>query len=374
LRVNHNVSHEADMKTRRILLLVVCGLCLAGCKSGKQNQELLERELRYQEERIYELEDALDQCESELEYSRRDSQSPGDKRAGGGGGRTGSSNLPIIDLPSDSGPSRPSRRNEPEPVMPTVEPGEEFTPPAAGSGASAQPEPRDRHIARIVLNKQMTGGASQLSGGEDGIVVVFEPRNARGEMVAEPGSVSIALVDPERSGPQARLARWDFAANDAFAQFHRSGKSGRGYEFELPWPEAAPPNKKLQLFVRYVAPDGRKLMSEMTINVDPTGTRQAQRWRTASPSSDRDRPLDAGAQGGPLRRLLSRTTSGQTAPDTEAPRFSGPDETAGSPSLESDDDAQQEASDDRPVARNRRPVATARKPADDDRPTWTPYR
>ncbi len=123
--------------------------------------------------------------------------------------------------------------------MPTVEPGEEFTPPAAGAGASVQPEPRDRRIERIVLNKQMTGGASQLEGGGNGIVVVFEPRNARGEMVAEPGDVSIALVDPERSGPQARLARWDFAAKDAFDQFHRSGTSGRGYELELPWPEAA---------------------------------------------------------------------------------------------------------------------------------------
>ena len=86
--------------------------------------------------------------------------------------------------------------------MPTVEPGEEIAPPATGAGASAAPEPSDRQIARIVLNKQLTGGSSQVEGGNGGILVVFEPRNARGEMVAEPGDVSIALVDPAqlRSG------------------------------------------------------------------------------------------------------------------------------------------------------------------------------
>ncbi len=84
--------------------------------------------------------------------------------------------------------------------MPTVEPGEEIAPPATGAGASAAPEPSDRQIARIVLNKQLTGGSSQVEGGNGGIMVVFEPRNARGELVAAPGDVSIALVDPARSG------------------------------------------------------------------------------------------------------------------------------------------------------------------------------
>ena len=32
-----------------------------------------------------------------------------------------------------------------------------------------------------------------------------------------------------------------------FEQFRRSGAIGRGYEFELPWPDAAPQNKKLRI-------------------------------------------------------------------------------------------------------------------------------
>ena len=189
-----------------------------------------------------------------------------------------------------------------------------------------------------MLNKQLTGGLSHdRQGGDEGILVVFEPRNARGEMVAEPGDVSIALVDPERSGPQARIARWDFAANEAFEQFHRSGALGRGYEFELPWPDAAPQNKKLELFVRYVTPDGRKLMSEMTISVDPPAGNQAKRWRTpaggmADPSrSAASAPPDATAQSD---RSTSAVSAGRAptaaSRDTEAPRFSGqaPEQTA----------------------------------------------
>src|SRR5580692_3172361 len=127
------------MKTRRILLLAVCGLCLAGCKTGKKNQELLERELRCQEDHIYELEDALDQCECELESVRRENQTL--KKDGGGAGRDqgpgGPASLPIIELPPDSGSSRPSRRGgQDEPRPPVVEPGEEFTPPSASDSSA----------------------------------------------------------------------------------------------------------------------------------------------------------------------------------------------------------------------------------------------
>ncbi len=365
------------MNTRRILLVFVCGCCLTGCKSGRQNQELLERELRFQEDRIYELENALDECEYELECSRRDTPSSGGQSSGGGNRRSGgSSGLPIIDMSPDSGSGAPRPRvpgDNDQPVMPTVEPGEEIAPPTTGGAMNMNtPEPRDRQIARIVLNKQLTGGATHVQGSEDGIVVVFEPRNVRGEMVGEPGDVSIALVDPQRSGPGARLARWDFAAKDAFEQFHRSGPTGRGYAFELPWPEAAPQNKELQLFVRYVTPDGRKLISQMMVNVDPPQT--AGRWRTASPAANQDQPQQAAA-GGRRRGLLSRFGSDSTPRDrgSEAPAFNGEsaagaNETATLPKIERDEDEDRDEDDDPATARG------LSRDRHSTRPVWTPYR
>jgi hypothetical protein len=395
MRANHNVSHEADMKTRRILLLAVCGLCLSGCKTGKRNQELLERELRCQEDQIYELESALDQCESELESARRENQTLKKGGAASDLSPRGSSNVPIIEMPSDSGSPRPNRPGrQDEPALPIVEPGEEFIPTPSNPGASARPEPSDRRIARIVLNKQLTGGLShQGKGGDEGILVVFEPRNARGEMVAEPGDVSIALVDPERSGPQSRIARWDFAAAEAFEQFHRTGALGRGYEFELPWPDAAPQNKKLELFVRYVTPDGRKLLSEMTIRVDPPTGSQAKRWRTpADRIGDADgsvssMPPDATAQNSrPLRRFL-RSATGRAARDgdrgardSEAPAFGGAGSVAGSspgttePSVELGEESSQPDEADGPASAPAKAPETERPAAVARRPAWTPYR
>jgi hypothetical protein len=384
------------MKTRRILLLAVCGLCLSGCKSGKRNQELLERELRCQEDQIYELEAALDQCESELESARRENQTLKRDGAGSDRGPAGSSSVPIIDLPSDSGSPRSNpRRRQEEPSVPIVEPGEEFTPEPATPGtpskpsASARPEPSDRRIARIVLNKQLTGGLSHdHRGGDEGILVVFEPRNARGEMVAEPGDVSIALVDPERSGPQARVARWDFAATEAFEQFHQTGALGRGYEFELPWPDAAPQSKKLELFVRYVTPDGRKLLSKMTISVDPPAGNQARRWRTPAGSmaepgeSASAGPPDRTAQSDrPLRRFLRSAADragrngDRGSRDSEAPAYGGTSSVAGAPQgtsepkVELGEESEPDEADGPAAAPEKeRPAAVARRPA------WTPYR
>ncbi len=197
------------MKTRRILLLVVCGLCLTGCKSGKQNQELLERELRYQEERIYELEDAARSgCRS--------------------GARMRPPRLAIAQRPTDGRWWRPNRLVQLADHRFAIR----FWSLATGAVLASAGELRHAHrgtgrgiharlsegsglfgatsraigVSRICSQQnKMTGGASQLTGGEDGIVVVFEPRNARGEMVAEPGDVSIALVDP-LSGAGPRLA------------------------------------------------------------------------------------------------------------------------------------------------------------------------
>ena len=94
---------------------------------------------------------------------------------------------------------------------------------------------------------------------------------------------------------RARVARWDLVAAEAYEQFHRSPHWAEGLgEFELPCP-TSPQNKTLELFVRYVAPDGRKLMSEMTIAVNPPVGNQASVSARALRSTDSRRVARRGA-------------------------------------------------------------------------------
>ena len=285
------------------------------------------------------------------------------------GRRSGGAGLPIIDLPSDSGRSGPRVPGDSdEPVCPPSSPAKNSTPPPS-AGASAVPEPSDRHIARIVLNKQLTGGFSHVEGGNGGVTVVFEPRNARGEMVAEPGDVSIALVDPAHGpGGAASPAGISPPATPSSSSVV-PGQSVAATSSSFPGPSAAPQNKNLQLFVRYVTPDGRKLISQMTINIDPP--RVAGRWRMATPSADRD-PSDASPPAGRRSRLLSARSATRTAPCATAKRPASAARTPAStrppalPKIERDSDADED--DDSPVSRRR---------SDDrqsSRPTWSPYR
>src|SRR4051812_37516191 len=74
------------MRTRLALLFVV-GALVAGCRSNPEHQ-LLERELRLQEDKIYHLQAMLEDCHAMLDSSRRENESlkrevtSGDRAAG----------------------------------------------------------------------------------------------------------------------------------------------------------------------------------------------------------------------------------------------------------------------------------------------------
>ena len=148
----------------------------------------------------------------------------------------------------------------------------------------------------------------------------------------------------------------------------------------MPWPDAAPQNKKLELFVRYVAPDGRKLVSEMTISVNPPAGNQAKRWRTSAGNTSAQR--NATAQNVRAHDRFSRSGSDRGSRDSEAPRFSAASPSGGAttlPNVELGEEGAEMADSDDPaiVADDERPAAVARRPTSDrqsGRPAWTPYR
>ncbi len=271
---------------------LLCALA-PGCKSDGGSQELLERELRCQEDRIYQLEDELDEMGRALESSRRENQSIKKEIAGGdrGPGSTAVTAPPAIEAPSLEAPkfefvpklkstepleAAPKLHDEPLDEAPRFE-SPKPSGPSAGSkepglllqqaSKSVRLTGEASRITRLALNRQLTGGWN-IDGkqGDEGILVSFEPRDAQNKLVEATGDVSIVLLDPAQTGAAARVARWDFAADEAALKF-RKGPLGRGMQFELPWPSNPPTSRDLRLFVRLATPDGRKVEADAKIRV-----------------------------------------------------------------------------------------------------------
>lgn len=277
--------------------------CVAaqGCKSHG-NSELLERELRCQEDRIYQLEDELDEMCNALESSRRENQalkkevSGGDKGPGQSApsvsvpGAPSVDGVPSLDAPAVESPSieapkyefvprhRSNRTLEeapqfeevphsdsPEPQM--IDPSDEAPPFKRASHERPVLSGDSRTITRLAVNRQLTGGwNSDQKHGDEGIFVAFEPRDSQSKLVEAAGDVSIVVLDPGKSGAEARVARWDFTTDEAEQHF-RKGAIGRGLQFELPWPSNPPTSRDLRLFVRLTTMDGRKVETSSKIRV-----------------------------------------------------------------------------------------------------------
>ena len=133
----------------------------------------------------------------------------------------------------------------------------------------------------MFLNPQQTRGADfDGQPGDDGLRIVLEPRNAGEDFVSEAGTLSVVVLDPDRQGDAARIARWDFDQS-ATRQMLAATSPGRGMKLEVPWPAAAPTASRLKLFVRYETTDGRRLQADRDVFVTPPG-QAISRWTPRS--------------------------------------------------------------------------------------------
>ena len=263
---------------------------------------LLEQESRLLEDRIYQLEAMLDDSCAAREATIRENEALKKELAGGdrGPGRdaSGSYSGPSMGPPSET-PGRSGRGQAPKLEAPTIElPEGSETPPEELPGTPATPPgdaPKvgptgdnttavDGIPTKLVINKRLTGGLDRDGrNGDEGVLVVVEPRDAQGRLIKSPGDVSIVVMDPALEGTAQRVARWDFAAEEVPSHYQRT-PLGEGLRFQLAWPADPPQHSQVQLFVRYTAADGSKVNADLPIDVrSPAGPGA----RTAKPGTSR---------------------------------------------------------------------------------------
>jgi hypothetical protein len=292
-------------KVLQITTVVGIFLVAAGCRTPDPSVELLESELRWLEDNLYSLDDQLERCceqlasaqrnndvlRKELAAARRPSsearpteapdrgppaedefdlsppvveygQSDSGVDAPRGGGIQGNG-VPPGDAPAPI-PADP-RLREPKIEVPDSTPPP--LDPSAVENALDDYTTKATSVQEIHLNERLTGGYD-FDGrpGHEGVLVVVEPRNKRGDYVDVPGELTVEVRDPTKSGLEARVGKWSYNAAES-AAFLRESLLGRGLHLRLPWPATPPESDRLSLSVAFATVDGRELRAERTIQV-----------------------------------------------------------------------------------------------------------
>jgi hypothetical protein len=290
---------------------VVVLLATAGCKSDL-HQQLLERELRYQEDQIYHLQDELHSATGRLRHVAGENASL--RRQLGladsdPAGRRGATPRPLalpapVDVPAakqlPDAPAAPRRGGPPvdlaPPVLEDIPPLPTTSPPRS-SGARKMPTFDDGEplslpssmpveaptatlpvqqlsyeaptavtvaalptlppgiAARLVVNTTQTACIDADGDGQsDGLSIVVEPRDAEERLVAAIGDLTVVAfdaavgVDPA-TGEPAPIACWTIPAADAARNFQPQGRL-RGMHFTLAWPGPRPAGDHVRVLAR----------------------------------------------------------------------------------------------------------------------------
>lgn len=283
-------------------LLAALSVGLTGCKSDL-NQQLLERELRYQEDQIYQLQDELQEKCARLEQAAGETASlrrqlgvgedagPATPRRVRPGVKPAAPVPPAITIPPaieiPGGLVPPKLEGVPpmpdQPAVPAASSG--LALPPASASFDPQARPLDAAVGatstrRLSLEQPLTGGSgathlvvnaarsacidSDADGRSEGLVVVFETRDADGRLVACGGDVVVSAFDAAAPDGAPPLGSWQVPGAEALRNFRRTSRE-RGVQCTLPWPAAPPAGDHVRLAVRMTGPEGGVLEGDATI-------------------------------------------------------------------------------------------------------------
>lgn len=318
---NATAGHAAGILSARWPVLAVAILVAAGCKTDIGHQ-LLERELRMQEDQIYLLQDELqekcarlDRVASENQSLKRqlgivDPDASLPTRTSVPPGVAAPARLPTpappavapptvvppaITLPEPTGvppigggegpsfgPDAPPAALPPATIAPPALDGVPPLPAEPGSRGAAATDPTikrlsheeslsaEGQITHLVINPARTECFDGNGDGtSDGLAVVFEPRDADERLVTAAGDVSIAAFDPAvggAAGEGVRIASWEIPSAEALAHFRRTSRA-RGLHFRLPWQGTPPAGDHVRVFVRLTTFDGKAFEADATVGI-----------------------------------------------------------------------------------------------------------
>jgi hypothetical protein len=202
------------------LALAVVVLAAAGCAT-RGNTELLEAELRRQEDQLYAIQAQLSETESQLRTARQETELLRTQLA--------ETNRPAP-LPEETG--------------------------------------RLARVSGVKINKLFSGGLDRDGRpGDEQVAILLTPHEDDGTGVKLPGHVELELIDLARPDGSRTVGEWRFDGSQTREHWH-SGLA-EGFLFRVPVAET-PPNGELMVQARMVTPDGREFTTTQAVRVQPS--------------------------------------------------------------------------------------------------------
>jgi hypothetical protein len=291
-----------------VLLIICLPLFIGGCKSDVHHQ-LLERELRLQEDQIYCLQDKLQTQYYELDTLEDENTSlrkqlgivdtspnsikkvpsptptqpllvpPQVDVPGFDGGDSSDTTGPVFGAdPQSTFDGQKNSDSLPSPTSEMTPPSLEGVPPlpqdSSKKGATrpihqlsfAESVGHQSDLTHLVINHAKTKCYdANGDGAPEGVTLVIEPRDADERLVTTAGDIFITAFEPTAKAQQSDLGRqfavWTIPAAKAHQHFRRTSRA-RGLHFVLPWPTEAPVATPIRVEVQLTQFDGTIIQTE----------------------------------------------------------------------------------------------------------------
>lgn len=183
-------------------------------------------------------------------------------------------------------------------------------PPADMEGAPTASSDTSNAVSAIAIDKTQTRG-EDLDGkpGDEGVLVVLQPRDSTGKYVTQVGSVVIELIDSPtvtKSDTNAQVAEWKFTQEEV-RRAMRNSTLGRGAYLQVDWDEHIPANSKLLIIAHWTTPSGEELSAQQVVKVNLA--RGARAWDPRPNGSPENEQPAASVATRPSSSASSTSTS-----------------------------------------------------------------
>ena len=129
-------------------------------------------------------------------------------------------------------------------------------------------ELNERHfrVKSLLINPLLTGGFDRDGEpGDDQLTLVFAPHDNQEKPIRLPGTVECELVDPAQSSGQQSLGVWAFDRQQTAAAW-QSILGSSAYRFELPW-QTRPQAENLELQLRFRSAHGDRFEATSPVKI-----------------------------------------------------------------------------------------------------------